>query len=131
MRTLVFMLVVGAFFLSLASWAAPVSAGPVFDDPQLCVNGKLLRVDPTDAPIDVFVKVGWNVTVDYNVVNCGGDPTLPVVDPAQVSVGGLKNLMQVRVETAPKTFVKFTFDGKVKWDKSNNAGVARVFYFVK
>lgn len=131
MRTLLILLAVGALLFALVSYAAPAAAAPMFDDPQLCVNGKLLVVEPTDAPIDVFVRVGSNVTVDYDVINCGGDPNLPVVDPSQVSVGGGKNELDVRVLTDPKTWVKFTFDGKVKWDKSNKLGLARAHYHAK
>lgn len=124
MRTLLILLAVGAFLFALVSYAAPAAAAPMFDDPQLCVNGKLLRVDPTTDPIDVFVQVAPNLTVDYVVTNCGGDPNLPVVDPSQVSVGGKKNEMQVSIQTAPKAKVSVTFDGKTKLVKADKSGWA-------
>jgi hypothetical protein len=124
MKSVLALLATGAFLLSVVVFTAPASAAPMFDDPQLCVNGKLLRVEPTTAPIDVFVQVGSNLTVDYVVENCGGDPNLPVVDAAQVEVGGHPNWMKVHVKTEPKTKVIFVFDGHTKIDKSNNAGWA-------
>lgn len=124
MKSVFALFAIGAFFLGVVVFTAPASAAPMFDDPQLCVNGKLLRVDPTTAPIDVFVQVGPNLTVDYVIENCGGDPNLPVVDAAQVEVGGHPNWMKVKVNTAPKTKVIFTFDGNEKSDKSNKAGWA-------
>ncbi|MBI4670083.1 MAG: hypothetical protein HY741_00220 [Chloroflexi bacterium] len=124
MRNLVIMLAVGAFFLGLALSASPALASPAYEDPQLCVNGKLLRVDPTTAPIEVWVEVGSNLTVDYVVTNCGGDPNLPVVDPSHVSVGGGRNEMEVTVQTEPKAKVVFNFDGRAKTVKANRQGWA-------
>lgn len=124
MRNLVIMLAVGALFLGLFAAVSPVKAAPAFEDPQLCVNGKLLRVDPTTAPIEVWVQVGSALTVDYTVSHCGGDPELPVVDPAHVSVGGGKNEMVVSVLTDPKAKVVFTFDNRVKTVKADKQGWA-------
>lgn len=126
MRNLLFLLAAAALFFVVLPAAAPVSAAPMFDDPQLCLNGKLLVVAPTTAMIDVFVGVGPDITVDYVVTNCGGVSNLPVVDPSQVTVGGKKNQVQVRVHTAPKTIVLISFDGKTKSFKSDKWGWVEV-----
>ncbi len=119
-------LVVGALLLIAAAFALPAHAGPMFDDPQLCINGKLFMAVPTTEAIDVFVEVGSNVTVDFNVANCGGDPNLPTVDPSQVTVGGKKNVATVRVQTAPKAKVLLSYDGKSKYFKADKHGWVEV-----
>lgn len=132
MKNLVIMLAVGAFFLGLAVTVLPVNASPAFEDPQVCLGREgdpdleLLRVDPTTAPIDVWLRVGPKVVVDYNVVNCGGDPTLPTVDPSQVSVGGDKYQVKVKVLTEPKAKVVFTFGDKSKTVKADKKGWVEV-----
>ncbi|MCG3139498.1 MAG: hypothetical protein HDKAJFGB_00373 [Anaerolineae bacterium] len=126
MKKLVLMLAVGALLLTAAPFALPARAAPMFDDPQLCINGKLFMAVPTTDAIDVFMEVGSNVTLDYNVVNCGGDPNLPVVDPAQVTVGGKKNVVTVRVQTAPKAKVLLSYDGKSKHFKADKYGWVEV-----
>jgi hypothetical protein len=131
MKNLVIMLAIGAFFFGLFLSASPVKAAPAFEDPQLCVNGKLLRVDPTTSPIDVFVQVGANLTVDYNVESCGGDPNFPVLDSSQVSVGGRSNELEVRVQTDPKARAMVTFDGKSKLYKADKQGWIEADFKVK
>lgn len=126
MRTLLFLLAAVALLFMFLPAAAPVSAAPMFDDPQLCLNGKLLVVAPTTSMIDVFVVVGPDIVVDYVVTDCGGDPILPVVDPSQVTVGSKKNQVEVRVHTAPKTKVIITFDGNSKTFKSDKWGWVEV-----
>lgn len=105
---------------------APAQAAPAFEDPQLCINGQLLRVDPTTAPIDVWVVVGWNLDVDFDVANCGGDPALPTVSPNQVWTNGKKNKVEVTVKTDPKAKVLVTFDGKTKTEKADKHGWVEV-----
>jgi hypothetical protein len=123
-------LAVGAFVFAFSNYA-PAIAAPAFEDPQLCVDGKLLRVDPTTAPIDVWVKVGHNLDVDFDVVNCGGNPDLPTVDPGQVSTDGKKNTVEVTVQTDPKARVIVLFDGKTKTPKANKDGWVNVKFKVK
>lgn len=129
MRTLFILLAVGVLFVGFGV-PALVRAAPAFEDPQLCVDGMLLRVDPTTDPIDVFVRVGEHLSVDYDVANCGGDPSLPVVDPSQVTVGGGDHELQIRVSTAPKAKVVATFDGKTKLDKADKYGWAKIKFKV-
>ena len=131
MKNLLILLAVGALLVGFMSSYGPVSAAPMFDDPQLCVNGKLLIVDPTTAPIDVFVQVGSNVTVDFNVANCGGDPSLPIVEAAQVTVGGKANDMIVSASTAPKAKVFVSYDRKSKEYKADKDGWVEVKFTVK
>jgi hypothetical protein len=123
MKNLVIALAVGALFLGLIVTFAPAQAGFSFEDPQICLNGKLARVDPTTAAIDVWLKVGAGVDVDFNVINCGGNPDLPVIDPSQVSYGGKKNTVEVTVYTAPKAQVEFWYAGKGKTEKADKHGV--------
>lgn len=131
MKNLLILLAVGAVFVGLLSSYAPVQAGMMMDDPQLCVNGKLLRVDPVSAPIDVFVEVGSNLAVDFNVANCGGNPALPVVEASQVTVGDSKDKVEINVQTDPKAKVLVTFDGKSKEYKANKLGWVEVEFKVK
>lgn len=121
MRYIVLLLAVGALFWGLFATTSPALAG-VYEDPQLCVNGKLLRVDPTTAPIEVWVQVGPELTVDYTVVNCGGDPDLAVIDPSHVSVGGSGNQMAVKVQTEPRARVSISFGERSKIFKADKHG---------
>jgi hypothetical protein len=57
------------------------------EDPQLCVNGRLLVV-ASAVHADVFVTVPIGADVDYNVVDCGGDPQEAVVNPDHVNTRG-------------------------------------------
>lgn len=113
-----------AFVVSLFALGshAPALAAPAFEDPQLCVDGKLLRVDPTTAPIDVWVVVGFNLSISYDVMSCGGNPNLPTVEPGQVWTNGKKNTLEVTVKTDPKAKVVFYFDGDTKTKKADKDG---------
>lgn len=122
MKKLVLLFAVGALLLSALSFAPRAFAARSFEDPQLCVNGKLLRVDPTTASIDVWVKVGPDVSVSFDVASCGGDPSLPAVEPSQVSYDGKKKHMEVRVQTDPKAQVVITYDCKTKLVKADKQG---------
>ncbi len=112
MRIPVLLITVGALVAGLLVTAAPALAVPVFEDPQLCLNGKLLRVDPTTAPIEVWVSAGRQVTPDFNVVNCGGDPSLPTVHPENYLNVGVGKWVTIAVKTKKKTDVVFQWDGE-------------------
>ena len=122
MKNLVMVLVVGVFLLALISYAAPASAGMAFEDPQLCLNGKLFRVDPTTAPLDVWLNVGENVNEDFNIANCGGNPDLPTLDPKHVTYDGRQNTAGFAVQTARQTRVDLYFDGRGMTRNSGNDG---------
>lgn len=111
MKKLVLALAVGALFLSFGL-AAPARAALSFEDPQVCLNGKLLMVEPTTAAIDVWLKVGPDVTVDLNVANCGGDPNLPILDASHIKYNGNSNWVEVAVRTKKFTDVQFDWNGK-------------------
>ncbi len=121
MKRIVLVLALLVSFVALGS-TAPALAAPAFEDPQLCVEGRLLRVDPTTAPIDVWVVVGHNLDISFDVATCGGDPTLPTVDPSQVSTDGKKNRVEVTVQTDPKAKVVFFYDGVTKIKKADKHG---------
>lgn len=126
MKHLRLVLAIGAVLLVLGSYAPRAAAAPAFEDPQLCVAGKLLRIDPTTAAIDVWVRVGPNVAIDFTVANCGGDPSQPTVDPCQVTTDGKKNKLEVTVQTDPKAKVVFNYDGKSKLKKADQAGLLTI-----
>lgn len=112
MKRLSLMLVLGAVLFSAFLTPAPARAALSFEDPQLCINGKLLRVDPTTAGIEVWVRVAPNMTVDFNVANCGGNPALPAVDADHVYYNGKTKWIEALVKTEKHTNVIFTWDGK-------------------
>lgn len=99
---------------------APAHAGLSFEDPQLCVNGKLLMIEPTTAGIEVWVGVGSALQVDYNVVNCGGDPNLPVIAPDHVNSNGTTNMLNGIIHTKKHTMVIIQWDGKTVKRNSGN-----------
>lgn len=123
MKHLRFVLALGAVLLVVGSYAPRAAAAPAFEDPQLCVAGKLLRIDPTTAPIDVWVRVGPNVDIDFTVANCGGDSSQPTVDRSQVSTDGKKNKLEVTVQTDPKAKVVFNYGAKTKLMKADKSGL--------
>jgi hypothetical protein len=112
MKRLALLFALGAVLLSSVLNPAPARAALSFEDPQLCVNGKLLRVDPTTAGIEVWVRVGPGTSVDFNVANCGGNPALPAVAADHVSYNGKAKWLEVRVMTAKHTNVVLSYDGK-------------------
>lgn len=119
-------LIVLLFIFQFGLAAPHVQAGPMFEDPQLCVNGSLLLlVEPTTAPIEAWVELGPNMTVDYIVANCGGNPRLPVIDSSHVTMDGKPDKVAVQVQTGSKADVVVSFDGKVKVVKADNSGWAK------
>jgi hypothetical protein len=114
------LLTIGALFASLFAAAAPAYAVPVFEDPQLCLNGNLLRVDPTTQPIEVWVSAGSHVEADFDVENCGGDPNLPTVHPENFLNVGFGKIVTVVVKTKKHTDVVFHWDGDTFTKNSGN-----------
>ncbi len=111
MRNIIFGLAVGALILGAFASATPAFAAFSFEDPQLCVDGKLLRVDPTTAKVEVWVRVGPDVQVDYNVANCGGNPDLPVVAKSHVKKNGDAEYVEVKIKTKKWTDVVLEWAG--------------------
>lgn len=112
MRRFLLMLAMGAIFLATFAIPAPARAALSFEDPQLCVNGKLLRVDPTTAGIEEWVRVGPDLTVDFNILNCGGNPNMPTLAASHVRYDGKKNWLEVAVQTEKNTDVIICYDGQ-------------------
>jgi hypothetical protein len=106
------LLTVGALLAGLLVTAAPAHAVPVFEDPQLCLNGNLLMVEPTTAGIEVWVSAGDHVEADFDVVNCGGDPSLPTVHPENYLNVGIGKFVTIAVKTERHTDVVFHWDGE-------------------
>lgn len=111
MKRLAWLLALGAILVFAFGTPAPARAALSFEDPQLCVNNQLLMVEPTTAGIEVWVRVGPELTVDFNVANCGGDPTLPAVTPDHVKYDGVKNRLEVAVKTKKFTNVLLHWNG--------------------
>ncbi len=126
MKKLILSLAIAILVVSAGSLATNVSAAPLFEDPQICLNGELLMVEPTTQPIEVWVAVGPNVNVDYDVVNCGGDPNLPVLDADHVIQSGVGKVFTVAVLTAKHSKVKFHWDGHTF--QKNSGGDNWVFF---
>ncbi len=131
MKYIVAILVLGALLLGLFVSTPTAWARPAFEDPQLCVNDTLLVIEPTTAPVLVWVNVGSNVSVDFDVENCGGDPNLPIIDPDHVRFNGEKNKIEIVVFTAPKTKVNFDYGDKSKTQKSDKFGLIDVAFKAK
>ena len=93
---------------------------PVFEDPQVCLNGKLLRVDPTTAKIEVWVSAGPQVAVDLNITNCGGDPSFPALEADHVIPVGIGDWVTIAVKTKEHTDVVFQWDGDTFIKNSGN-----------
>lgn len=124
MKKIALVFAVGALLVALGNYALQAQAAPAFEDPQLCVGGELMRVDPTTAPIEVWVQVGDDVQVDSNVANCGGNSSEPIVDASHISNTGKKNTLEVTVLTDPNARVILNFDGDAKNHKANESGWA-------
>ena len=120
MKRLALLLALGAILFSAFLTPAPARAALSFEDPQLCINGKLLMVEPTTAGIEVWVRVAPGMTVDFNVVNCGGDPNLPVVAGDHVYYNGKAKWIEAVVMTKKHTNVRFDWDGKSVIKNSGN-----------
>lgn len=118
MKFLALMLALGALLFAAILTPPPARAALSFEDPQLCVNGKLLMIEPTTAGIEVWVRVGPDLTVDFDVLNCAGDVTLPVVAASHVTHDGKKNWLEVSVQTEKDTDIKVHWDGDTTVKKS-------------
>lgn len=129
-RTALF-LAFGALLFTLVAFASRAYAGPVFEDPQACLNGNLLMVEPTTAPIEVWVVAGKKVDVDLNIVNCGGNPAFPALEADHLSTGGGAKQVTVTVETATNTDVLFFWDGESFSKNSGNSNWVTVELKVK
>jgi hypothetical protein len=120
MKKLVLVLAVGVLFSALISYTSPALAAPAFEDPQICLNGKLLMIEPTSQPIEVWVGVGPGVTTSLDVTSCGGDPNLPVLATDHLLHNGLGNWVEVVVKTKKHTDVLFHWDGATVTRNSGN-----------
>jgi len=121
-------LAIVAVLLGSVALATPAFAAFSFEDPQLCVEGKLLRVDPTTAPMEVWVGVGKDVEVSFDVASCGGDPNLPVINPSQVKRNFLKHYAELVVRTSPGA------DVVIHWDGATNtvdSGADGLLFFIR
>jgi hypothetical protein len=114
------------FVLALALTTVPAAQASFgFEDPQLCVNGHLLVVQPVE-PNNVFVSIPPGTAVDYNVSDCGGDATQPVVPAANVTFDGKKQ-MEVRASVAKHVNVTFSYNGSSETHQSGNGNVKAKF----
>lgn len=120
MKRISLLLALGAILFSAFLTPSAARAALSFEDPQLCVDGRLLMVEPTTAGIEVWVRVGPQTALDFNVVNCGGDPTLPVVQADHVYTDGKAKWLEVLVMTKKHTNVKFDWDGTQVTKNSGN-----------
>jgi hypothetical protein len=101
--------------------AAFASNGWGLEDPQLCVNGRLLVV-ASAVHADVFVTVPRGADVDYNVVDCGGDPQEAVVAPDHVNTRG-EDKLKIAAFLPDGSQVIFVWGNQEKTDVSKH-GVA-------
>ena len=120
MNKLALVLAVGVLFSALVSYTPSAKAAPAFEDPQICLNGKLLMIEPTTQPIEVWVGIGPGVTADLNVANCGGDPNLPVLEADHLLHNSLGNWVEVVVKTKKHTDVLFHWNGNTVTKNSGN-----------
>lgn len=129
MKRLSIVLAIGVLLLSVGFTAVPAQAGLAFEDPQMCVEGKLLEVvAPPQAVIVVHVDPNLSVN-NTNVALCGGDQTLAFADN-QIIKDGKKNSAEVQVSGLDKKDpVTFKFNGKSQTKKADNQG--EVEYKVK
>jgi hypothetical protein len=127
MKALSTMVAVSAVLFLLLTNAPTASArnGWGLEDPQLCVNGQLLTVVPAE-PADVFVTVPKNAHVDYVVESCGGDSTVGVVPPGNVTFKG-GNMLRVDAETDNGTEVAFTWNGQTVTDVAKRGEASAKF----
>ena len=130
MKKAVFLLPIVALLFASFLNPAPARAALSFEDPQLCVNGNLLMVEPTTAPIEVWVKAGSALTLDFDVAHCGGDPTLPVIDQDHVKRGGPKHELSGKIKTKKYTNVLIHWQGATYTKNSGPDGLIFVSTFV-
>lgn len=95
----------------LITRAPAASAAPAFEDPQACLNGKLLMVEPTTAGIEAWLDVGPGVKVDLNVADCGGDPNQPAFAADHVLHTQVANWATLAVKTKKHTDVTVLWRG--------------------
>lgn len=127
MKRIALLLAVGILLTSFAAFASPAYAVPVFEDPQVCLNGTLLMVEPTTEPIEVWVSAGRKVDVDLEILNCGGDPNLPPLHPDHVLHVGVGKWVTVIVQTEKHTDVLFHWgDETITKNSGNNKWVVLV-----
>lgn len=112
MKFVALTLAIGAIIFGAFLTPAPAKAALSFEDPQLCVNGKLLMIEPTTAGIEVWVRVGPKLTVDFNVADCGGNPSLPVIPADHVSYDGPGKRLEGLIHTAKHTDVIIHWAGQ-------------------
>lgn len=122
MNKLLLGIAVGALLLGSIAFVKPAFAAFSFEDPQLCIEGKLLRVDPTTAPMEVWVGVGKDVEISYDVASCGGDPSLPVIDPSHVKRNALRHYAQLVIRTYSGADVVIHWDGATNTVNSGSNG---------
>lgn len=132
MRNFLLAFIIGALFLSLVFAVAPATAGFAFEDPQLCVNGKLLTIHPSESTaVDVTAVhvpadavIGLPSSCDPN-----GDDSL-AIDPSVVVYDSKPHRMVVQVLTdPPHSKVRAEYDHQVFKKGSNSKGV--VFFKFK
>ncbi len=114
------LLLIGLVALGLASRVPSASAAPAFEDPQICLNGKLLMVEPTTAPLEAWLDVGPGVRVDFNINHCGGDPSLPVFERSHVTHDGSGNWATLTIKTRKHTDVIVLWNGNTLTLNSGN-----------
>jgi hypothetical protein len=120
MKFVAITLALGAIIFGAFLSPAPAKAALSFEDPQLCVNGELLMIEPTTAGIEVWVRVGPEVTVDFNVADCGGNPSLPVIAPDHVSYDGSNSVLDSVIQTEDHTRVLIHWSGRRMTRNSGN-----------
>lgn len=120
MKRVALVLAIGALLTAFVTLASPAYAVPVFEDPQVCLNGNLLMVEPTTAPIEVWVSAGRQVDVDLNITNCGGNPNLPALEADHVFNVGVGKWVTIAVETKKHTDVLFHWNGETITKNSGN-----------
>lgn len=120
MKRVALVLAVGALLLTSIALAAPAYAVPVFEDPQVCLNGNLLMVEPTTAAIEVWVSAGRKVDIDLDITNCGGNPNLPALEADHVLPVGVGKYVTIAVQTKKHTNVLFHWNGGTLVKNSGN-----------
>ena len=120
MKHIAILAALGAVLFASFLTAAPAHAGLSFEDPQLCINGKLLMIEPTTASIEVWVIVGPKLDVDFDVTHCGGNPSLPVIAPDHVSHNGIGKWATALIKTKKHSDVSILWDGVTHTLNSGN-----------
>ncbi len=119
MKSLITVLAVAFLFALCLLNTSSAQAGFGFEDPQLCVNGKLLMIVP-GSPASVYVSVPPDAVVDYSANHCGGKNNFSI-PAANVSRNGTSQ-MTVTVATMSNTEIVFSYDGTTV-TRSNSSGI--------